>query len=40
MFSLTTGAHDLHPLPGFLLFLGYTTLVVAVAAVLLVRRDT
>jgi hypothetical protein len=40
MFSLTTGAHDLHPLPGFLLFLGHTTLVVAVAAVLLVRRDT
>lgn len=40
MFSLTTGAHDLHPWPGFLLFLGYTTLAVVVAAVLLVRRDT
>jgi ABC-2 type transport system permease protein len=40
MFSLTTGAHDLHPWPGFLLFLGYTVLAVAVAAVLLVRRDT
>ena len=40
MFSLHTGAHDLHPWPGFLLFLGYTVLAVAVAAVLLVRRDT
>jgi len=40
MFSLTTGAHDLHPWPGFLLFVGYTVLAVAVAAVLLVRRDT
>ena len=40
MFSLQTGAHDLHPWPGFLLFLGYTALAVAIAAVLLVRRDT
>ena len=40
MFSLHTGAHDLHPWPGFLLFLGYTVLAVAIAAVLLVRRDT
>jgi hypothetical protein len=40
MFSLDTGTHDLHPWPGFLLFLGYTLLAVTVAAVLLVRRDT
>ena len=40
MFSLQTRAHDLHPWPGFLLFLGYTVLAVAIAAVLLVRRDT
>jgi ABC-2 type transport system permease protein len=40
MFSLQTGTHDLHPWPGFLLFLGYTTLAVAIAAILLVRRDT
>jgi len=40
MFSLDTGAHDLHPWPGFLLFLAYTLLAVTIAAVLLVRRDT
>jgi ABC-type transport system involved in multi-copper enzyme maturation permease subunit len=40
MFSLTTGAHDLHPWPGFLLFTGYTVLAVTIAALLLVRRDT
>jgi ABC-type transport system involved in multi-copper enzyme maturation permease subunit len=39
IFSLTTGAHDLHPWPGFLLFCGYTAMTVAVAAVLLRRRD-
>jgi ABC-type transport system involved in multi-copper enzyme maturation permease subunit len=39
IFSLTTGAHDLHPWPGFLLFCGYTAVTVAVAAVLLRRRD-
>jgi hypothetical protein len=40
MFSLTHGSHDLAPLSGGLLFLGYTAFVVAIAAVLLVRRDT
>ncbi len=40
MFSLTTGAHVLHPWPGFLLFTGYTVLAVTIAALLLVRRDT
>jgi ABC-2 type transport system permease protein len=40
MFSLHPGAHSLQPWPGFLLFLGYTVLAVAIAAVLLVRRDT
>jgi ABC-2 type transport system permease protein len=40
MFSLHPGSHSLQPWPGFLLFLGYTALAVAIAAVLLVRRDT
>ena len=40
MFSLHPGAHSLAPWPGFGLFVGYTALAVAVAAVLLVRRDT
>jgi ABC-2 type transport system permease protein len=40
MFSLTTGSDSLHPWPGFALFLGYTVLALAIAAVLLVRRDT
>jgi ABC-2 type transport system permease protein len=40
IFSLTTGAHQLHPLPGGLLFAGYCALAIAIAAVLLVRRDT
>ena len=39
VFSLTHGSHDLAPWPGFGLFCGYTALAVAVAAVLLVRRD-
>jgi ABC-2 type transport system permease protein len=39
IFSLTTGAHDLHPWPGFLLFCGYTAVTIAIAAVLLRRRD-
>ena len=39
VFSLTRGAHDLAPGPGFALFCGYTALAIAVAAVLLVRRD-
>ena len=40
IFSLTHGAHDLAPGPGFALFCGYTLLAIAIAAVLLVRRDT
>jgi len=40
VFSLTHGPHDLAPGPGFALFCGYTALAVAIAAVLLVRRDT
>jgi ABC-type transport system involved in multi-copper enzyme maturation permease subunit len=40
VFALTHGAHSLAPGPGLLLFLGYTALAVAIAAVLLVRRDT
>ena len=40
VFSLTTGAHQLHPLPGVLLFAGYCAGAIAIAAVLLVRRDT
>jgi ABC-2 type transport system permease protein len=40
VFSLTHGAHDLAPGPGFALFCAYTAFVIAIAAVLLVRRDT
>jgi ABC-2 type transport system permease protein len=40
VFSLTHGVHDLSPTAGFALFLLYTAFAVAVAAVLLVRRDT
>jgi ABC-2 type transport system permease protein len=40
LFSLHTGAHSLTPLAGGLLFAGYCALAVAIAAVLLVRRDT
>jgi ABC-2 type transport system permease protein len=40
IFSLTHGAHDLAPGPGLALFAGYCALAVAIAAVLLVRRDT
>lgn len=39
IFSLTHGAHSLAPGPGLALFAGYTVLALAVAAVLLVRRD-
>jgi ABC-2 type transport system permease protein len=39
VFSLTQGSHDLAPWPGFALRCGYTALTVAIAAVLLVRRD-
>jgi hypothetical protein len=40
IFSLTHGSDTLAPWPGFFLFAGYTALSVAIAAVLLVRRDT
>ena len=40
IFSLTRGAHSLSPLWGGLLFVGYCALTLAIAAVLLVRRDT
>ena len=40
IFSLHPGAHSLAPWPGFALFVGYTALAVAIAAVLGVRRDT
>jgi hypothetical protein len=40
IFSLTHGAHSLAPLTGGLLFAGYCALTLAIAAVLLVRRDT
>jgi len=40
MFSLHPGAHSLSPWLGFALFVGYTAAAMAVAAVLLVRRDT
>jgi ABC-2 type transport system permease protein len=39
IFSLTHGSHSLAPWPGFLLFCGYTIVAMAIAAVLLVRRD-
>jgi ABC-2 type transport system permease protein len=40
IFSLTTGSGSLSPWGGFGLFVGYTAFALAVAAVLLVRRDT
>ncbi|MHB8469469.1 MAG: ABC transporter permease [Gaiellaceae bacterium] len=40
IFSLTHGVHDLSPTAGFALFVAYTAFALAVAAVLLVRRDT
>jgi hypothetical protein len=39
IFTLSHGAHSLAPWPGFALFLGYAIATLAVAAVLLVRRD-
>jgi ABC-2 type transport system permease protein len=39
IFSLHTGSDALHPWPGFLLFVGYTAAAIALAAVLLLRRD-
>jgi ABC-2 type transport system permease protein len=40
IFQLTHDAHSLAPWPGFALFCGYAAAAVAIAAVLLVRRDT
>ena len=40
VFSLTHGAHSLAPGPGLALFAGYCVLAIAIAVVLLVRRDT
>ena len=40
VFSLTHGPHDLVAWPGFGLFCAYTAVAIAIAAVLLVRRDT
>jgi hypothetical protein len=40
IFSLTHDAHSLAPGPGLALFCGYSALAIAIAAVLLVRRDT
>jgi ABC-2 type transport system permease protein len=40
IFSLTHDAHSLAPGPGLALFCGYCALAIAIAAVLLVRRDT
>jgi len=39
IFSLTHGPHSLAPAPGLALFCGYCAVAVALAAVLLVRRD-
>jgi ABC-2 type transport system permease protein len=40
LFSLHTDPHNLHPQWGGLLFAGYCVVALAIAAVLLVRRDT
>jgi ABC-2 type transport system permease protein len=40
LFSLHHSAHSLDPAPGGLLFVGYCAIAVAIAAVLLVKRDT
>lgn len=40
IFQLTHGSHSLSPAGGLALFVGYCAFVVAIAAVLLVRRDT
>lgn len=40
IFSLTQGSHSLSPLWGGLLFAGYCAFAIALAALLLVRRDT
>jgi hypothetical protein len=40
IFELHPGAQSLAPWPGFTLFCGYCAAALAIAAVLLVRRDT
>ena len=40
VFALTHGSDSLAPWPGFALFCGYAALTIAIAAVLLLRRDT
>jgi ABC-type transport system involved in multi-copper enzyme maturation permease subunit len=40
IFSLTPGDHRLAPWPGLALFCGYIVVAMAIAAVMLVRRDT
>jgi ABC-2 type transport system permease protein len=40
IFQLTHDSHSLSPVPGLALFLGYIAVAVAIAAVLVVRRDT
>jgi len=40
VFALTHGSHDLAPGPGIALFCAYTAVAIAIAAVLLMRRDT
>jgi len=40
LFSLTPDDHRLAPWPGLALFCGYIVAAMAIAAVLLVRRDT
>ena len=40
VFALTHGSDSLAPWPGFALFCGYAILTIAIAAVLLLRRDT
>ncbi len=40
IFALTHDAQSLRPGPGLALFLGYTAVAIAIAALLLVRRDT
>ena len=40
VFALTHGSDSLAPWPGFALFCGYAILTLAIAAVLLLRRDT
>jgi ABC-2 type transport system permease protein len=40
IFQLTHGAHSLAPLPGLLLLIGYCAAALAIAALLLDRRDT